>query len=233
MRTLLIRSHLWLATLTLAFTVAVARAASFSTNEYQITSGRYFACCGIAGPVNQQLPDAEQSSVRLVIHHDSQRARMFILGTDRSVAQEFEDGRVAAGYIEFGMPVPAGQPGGFTSLHYIVSNNAAGLRINGVREEPMIGADIFTHFSHSNVVATPLHLDPPPLAIHVSEVQICWPSVLDQKYLVQYFPAPTDSGWAPLGPPVTGNGTTNCVSDTVTPGQKRRLYRVLVVPASE
>ena len=221
-----------LAILSVATMPAGAAQSGITTNEYQINSGRYVACCGIAGPIVQQLPNSEQASVRLIIDHGSQSAQMLILGLDTSVAHELKGGRVQAGYIEFGMPGFPGLPphGGGSVLHYIVSNTAAGLRFNGRIEEPTIGADMFSSFTHSNVVATPIHIDPPPLTIRVSEVKICWPSIQDQNYLVEYFPAATGSGWAPLGPPVTGNGTTNCVSDSVTPGEVRRLYRVLVAP---
>jgi len=42
-----------------------------TTGLYQIVSGSYIECCGIAGPVDSSLPNAEQAFVELTV--DRQR----------------------------------------------------------------------------------------------------------------------------------------------------------------
>jgi len=60
-------------------------------------------------------------------------------------------------------------------------------------------------------------------------VEICWPSVTDQVYVVQYAPVVDTNRWTDLGVPVSGNGTTNCMFDS-TRGGSERFYRVLKIP---
>ncbi len=60
-------------------------------------------------------------------------------------------------------------------------------------------------------------------------VEICWPSVTNEVYVVQYAPAVEANRWTDLGLPARGNGTTNCVFDS-TRGRSERFYRVLKIP---
>ncbi len=222
----------WLAAVLCFATPLVHAQTGTTTNHFQITSGEYFVCCGIAGPLTFQLPFAQQTYVTLVIDHDQLRASMDILWEDfETVDRHLEDGRVAEGYIEFGLPGPRPTPGsGKTSIHYIVSNTAAGIRFDGAISEPQTGADIPNYFTHSNVVAIPFTPVPPPVAsIRVSEVEVCWPSIFDRRYRVE-FRSTLTGNWTALGDPVTGNGSTNCITDKVSPGEPRRFYRVVNAP---
>lgn len=226
------RSLLWraLAPAIALFVTLVHGQAATTSNLFHITAGRYTSCCGIAGPFTQELPDVEQSFVSLVIDSNQLSATMTILRDDQqTVFRTFENGRVFADYIEFGSPVPPVPPSEATQLHYIVSNDAAGLRFDGVIEEPMSGADIPNYFTHTNVTAVPVAL-PPQATIRVSEVEICWPGELNHHYQLEYRSAFTTNTWVPLGAPVTGNGGTNCVHDPLPPGEPRRFYRVTNAP---
>ena len=60
-------------------------------------------------------------------------------------------------------------------------------------------------------------------------VEICWPSVTNEVYVVQYAPAVETNRWTDLGLPARGNGTTNCTFDS-TRGRSERFYRVLKIP---
>jgi hypothetical protein len=52
----------------LFFTSLAALAQEFpASGLYQIVSGRYVACCGIAGPISQVLPNDRQRFVRLEV----------------------------------------------------------------------------------------------------------------------------------------------------------------------
>src|SRR5712692_8458863 len=152
--------------LVLSFRSAPAQGAP-TNGLYQIVSGRYTACCGIAGPFIYPLPDSSQTFVQLTIDPRSHLAQMTILGQDaRTVfrispigfssgfAFSFSNGIVFPDRIEFRGPfLPPGpdQP----SFSYTLSNSADALRIGGTLTLPCLGcADIPTEFEHTNVVAT-------------------------------------------------------------------------------
>ena len=224
------KNSAWLAVASLFYlTTAPTHAQSGpATNFFQITSGRYTECCGIAGPLTHNLPDANQAFVILAIDPAQLSARMTILRDDmQTVFQTLDNGRVQADRIEFGAPGPSPEPGGPRLFHYIVTNTAAGLRFNGALVEPQMGADIPNAFTHTNIVAIPLS---PASTIRVSEVEVCWPSILNQDYQLQYRSALTSNTWINLGIPVTGNGSNDCVADKVPPGEPRRFYRVVNSP---
>src|SRR5574341_316143 len=49
---------------------------------YQIVSGRYVACCGIAGPFSSSLPDAGNAFIELTVDSGNNLAQMRFLGQD-------------------------------------------------------------------------------------------------------------------------------------------------------
>jgi hypothetical protein len=161
--------------LVLVLSVRLAPAQGGPTNGlYQIVSGRYTECCGIAGPFIYPLPDSSQAFVQLTIDPQSNLAQMTILGQDaRTVFRvptiglssefnfSFSDGIVFPDRIEFrGPSTPPGpdQP----SFSYTLSNSAGGLGISGTLTLPcLFCADVPTQFEHTNVAA--LLLPPAPV----------------------------------------------------------------------
>lgn len=151
--------------LVLCFRTAHAQPAS---GVYQIVSGRYTECCGIAGPFVYTLPNSSQALVDLRIDPQSRLARMTILGQDGQTVfrippltprtgftYSLSNGMVYPDRIEFGeIPFPApGQP----PLRYTVSNDVGGLRFSGWLHLGCLPcADIQTQFKHTNVVAISL-----------------------------------------------------------------------------
>jgi hypothetical protein len=139
---------------------------------YQITSGNYSACCGIAGSdFGYPLPSENQSFVRLTFDAQRNFGTLTILGADAqtvfrtipcpssgAINFSFDHGLVLSNSIVF--HVDPGPPPYGTYWNYTVSNSAGGLRMDG-----MLGTlqsmctDVPTRFSQSNVVAV---LVPPP-----------------------------------------------------------------------
>ena len=131
---------------------------------YQVVSGRYTACCGIAGPFTYALPNENQGFVELTVDAPRNLAQMRFLGKDGQTVlhiihsgseseftYSFSNGMVFMDRIQFGMLLPLP---GQASYSYTVSNSADALRINGVVNIPCDGcADIPTQFRHTNVVA--------------------------------------------------------------------------------
>jgi hypothetical protein len=70
----------------------------------------------------------------------------------------------------------------------------------------------------------------PKLSIRVSEVELCWPTVTNVFYQVQYRTGASSGSWSNLGAQVPGTGSTLCLKDPVPAGSPQRFYRVLTTP---
>jgi hypothetical protein len=70
----------------------------------------------------------------------------------------------------------------------------------------------------------------PPMGIRVSQVEMCWNSLTNQTYQVQYCSTLTTNVWTDLGSPISGDGGTKCATDQVLSSQPQRFYRVVLVP---
>jgi hypothetical protein len=64
-------------------------------------------------------------------------------------------------------------------------------------------------------------------SIRVSEVEICWPSVTNTLYRVEYRSEVTGPEWLPLYTDLPGTGERMCVTDRPPPNQPQRYYRVI------
>lgn len=70
------------------------------------------------------------------------------------------------------------------------------------------------------------------VSVRVSHVEICWNSLADTSYQVEYRSELTSNTWNPLGPVVVGNGSTNCVIDAVISGEPAKYYRIQGFPTN-
>jgi hypothetical protein len=203
---------------------------------YQITSGKFTACCGLLGPISVSLPEPQQTFVRLNLE-PSGRVSMTFLGSDRTPFSVFACTTDAVVFTLEGFASPnssniifhadPGPPPLRKSFSYIVDIAGDTLRINGqLGFVTPFCADVPSQFNHSNVVAQSM----PTATVRVSDVEVCWNSRSNRNYQVQYRSALASNGWINLGAVQAGNGTTNCITDKVVPGEPRRFYRVEVVP---
>lgn len=206
---------------------------------YQIVSGRYIACCGIAGPFIAPLPDARNAFIELTVDLKNNLAQMKVLGQDMHTvlrilpescrsefAYVFTNGIIFPDHIEFGEPLLPPVPDR-PLFSFVISNSMDTLSINGAVIAPCPGsADLPVEFQHTNVVAVLM----PIATLRVSEVEVCWNTASNRTYQVQYRSTWTTNAWADLGPPVAGNGSTNCITDKVPLGQSQRYYRMLTLP---
>jgi hypothetical protein len=137
---------------------------SFSPGYYEISSGEYSECCGIAGAIRTSLPNDSQRFVRLTRDSQSPGATMTILGADmqtvfstrplcpppESIPFSFTGGLLFPDRIIFHVdPGPNG-----LYWNYTVSNAPTSLTLYGRvgLARPSCAGD-FTEFSHTNVVA--------------------------------------------------------------------------------
>ena len=85
---------------------------------------------------------------------------------------------------------------------------------------------------HLQYSFTPTLTNCPKLSIRRSQnpqsqqVDICWPSTGGANYQLLYASELTTNNWINLGAAVSGNGTTNCITDSYANGQPRRFYRL-------
>jgi hypothetical protein len=92
-------------------------------------------------------------------------------------------------------------------------------------------------FNDTSTVGSGTHLDnvvlqrlPLSTTLRVSEVEICWETVTNKAYQIQYRSTLTSDQWLNLQPPISGNGTALCVKDSVPAEQPQRFYRVMTMP---
>lgn len=76
---------------------------------------------------------------------------------------------------------------------------------------------------------TQLTFEPPPqVTIRPSEVEVCWNSISNLTYQVQYRSDLTTNLWTSLVDCIRSTNSTSCVVDLIVVGQPQRFYRVLL-----
>jgi len=79
------------------------------------------------------------------------------------------------------------------------------------------------------VQVTQFLFEPPPLlTIRASQVELCWNSISNLTYQVQYRSDLTTNVWTSLVDCVRSTGSTSCISDPIVVGQPQRFYRVVL-----
>jgi hypothetical protein len=154
--------------LNLVSTHFAAAQSGFTSGLYEIVSGTYMECCGIAGENRFPLPNDLQGFVRLTLDPQSNLAGMTVLdrhlhsvfsvtpcpGTGEPIYFTFNYGFIAGNSIIF--HVDPGPPPYSTYWNYSVSNNSP----DTVSVDGLLGtakqncADAPTQFSFTNLVAT-------------------------------------------------------------------------------
>jgi hypothetical protein len=68
------------------------------------------------------------------------------------------------------------------------------------------------------------------LSIRVSQVELCWDTVTNVGYQLQYRSSLTTNVWLPFGGAVVGGGSRFCTNDVVAPGEPQKYYQLLITP---
>jgi hypothetical protein len=217
-----------------------------ATGLYQIISGTYGECCGIAGEFRSSLPNENQSFVRLTVEPQSGIATMAFLRADGQTI--FSVVPCAPGDpINFNLVygfffsnsivfhVDPGPPPYAVFWNYSVSHSTDSLRINGtLGTAQQFCADVPTQFGHSNVVAV---LVPGP-TLRITEFSKDGPLLFIQGNTgwTNVIEASADSvAWSPI--------STNLMPNTLCPicpyilfrdagstNLARRFYRCFEIP---
>jgi hypothetical protein len=103
------------------------------------------------------------------------------------------------------------------------SMTIARLRVYDEALSPDTGADSIQAHYLSEVAA----FNPPRAIIRVSEVEICWDTISNLTYQLQYRSSLTTDAWTTLGTNCyLGDGGARCIHETVPMGE-RRFYRIV------
>lgn len=105
------------------------------------------------------------------------------------------------------------------ATNFMATSNATTVRFSGT------GVAGNAHID--NVILERLPL---ALAIRVAEVEVCWETVTNKGYQVQYRSELTTNAWASLGAVRQGTGTGDCIRDSSPLGEPQRFYRVITDP---
>ena len=80
-----------------------------------------------------------------------------------------------------------------------------------------------------NTHVTQFTFEPPPLVtIRASQVEVCWNSISNLTYQVQYRSDLTTNVWTSLVDCIRSTNSTSCVYDPIVVGQPQRFYRVVL-----
>jgi hypothetical protein len=229
----------------LALSIVGRAQTAMKPGYYEISSGQYVECCGIAGEFSSALPNDSQSFIKLTLPPDSATASMAILAKDmqtvfavtyicvqsQTAPFDFNGGLVFPDHIIF--HVDPG-PGGLY-WNYTLSNSPPRITLDGVLAFATSQcADTLSRFSHTNVVAVWV----PPPNIEVKEYATDGPVLFIQgragwQTVVE---ASTDlRNWVEIDREVMP--ATFCpicpyieVHDTAGMGKSDRYYRCYQIP---
>jgi len=224
------------------------RAQSVPANGlYQIVSGTYNACCGIAGDIGYALPAQSQAFVNLTIHPETDLATITFLGQDEQTVFQavpcppaspihfsFDYGFVYSNQIFF--HVDPGPPPDQKFWSYTVSNFTNTLTIDGqVGVSQGSCADVPNRFGHSNVVA--VWVTNGPLVIDQVEhdgdsFRFHFSGEPPYDYTVEYSDSLAKTNWTPL---TTYRAKLQTIDITVTNSFTKvlgRFFRVLKQPCN-
>jgi hypothetical protein len=67
----------------------------------------------------------------------------------------------------------------------------------------------------------------PRLTIRTSQVELCWESVSNATYRVEWQSDSTQNSWTPLVNCIRSSGPITCIQDSLSPGASRRWYRAI------
>ena len=113
------------------------------------------------------------------------------------------------------------------------SATGSSIRFDSVTGDSTLG-EIINFSSSTGTTGSPITpkptqftFEPPPaVTIRASQVEVCWNSISNLAYQVQYRSDLTTNVWTSLVDCVRSTGSTSCIFDPVVVGQPQRFYRV-------
>lgn len=115
-----------------------------------------------------------------------------------------------------------------------IEGNGSAVTFDTVSGDPAIGrvgvgSSIATTGNMQPSHVTQLTFEPPPLVtIRASQVEVCWNSISNLTYQVQYRSDLTTNLWTSLVDCIRSTNSTSCIYDPIVVGQPQKFYRVAV-----
>jgi len=136
----------------------------------------------------------------------------------------------------FTTPFPYDPATGNLVLDIHFSANDGAIRFDAVSGNPLVNKIVNTGSSTaatgafgSSPEVIQFTFEPPPLvAIRASQVEVCWNSISNLTYQVQYRSDLTTNVWTSLVDCIRSTNSTTCIYDPIGLGQPQRFYQVLV-----
>ncbi|MBI2929543.1 MAG: hypothetical protein HYY24_28095 [Verrucomicrobia bacterium] len=116
----------------------------------------------------------------------------------------------------------------------IVESHGSSIGWDAVTGDPMvgnvyaIGSSTATAGQFGTVPVMQFTFEPAPVVtIRTSQVELCWASVSNATYRVEWQSDVTSNTWTPLVDCIRSTGPTTCIQDAVAQGAAFRFYRVV------
>jgi hypothetical protein len=124
---------------------------------------------------------------------------------------------------------------GNLALDLQIQASGSAVTFDTVSGDPAIGR-VFASTGSTATIGDPLYshptqftFEPPPLVtIRASQVEVCWNSISNLTYQVQYRSDLTTNVWTSLGGCIRSTNSTSCVYDPTVVGQPQRFYRAVL-----
>jgi hypothetical protein len=111
--------------------------------------------------------------------------------------------------------------GGGTSIRWDAITGNPSVRLLYANGSATVG-------SFGNVAVTQFTFEPAPVVtICPSQVEVCWQSISNATYRVEWQSEVSGGIWTPLADCVRSTDVTTCIQDALTPGTPRKFYRVV------
>ena len=126
----------------------------------------------------------------------------------------------AAGNLVLDLQIEAN--GSAVTFDTVSGDPAIGRAFDGSSSTAATGILLYSH-------VTQFTFEPPPLVtIRASQAEVCWNSISNLTYQVQYRSDLTTNLWTSLGNCIRSTNSTSCVYDPIVVGQPQRFYRVVL-----
>ncbi len=190
-----------------------------------------------AGSISQTFPTITSETYRLCFDYGNYGPRLRFRNDDLRV--ELLSGSALLQAFDYRTPPPSPQPPRESCLStmewqprvcatFTAASVATTVKfLNPGNADGHAGCAGGVALDNISVVPTPIAQNP---SVRCSQVELCWESVSNKIYQVQYQSDLTTNFWIDLGTPIQGNGTTSCTVDAVAPGQPQKFYRIVRLP---
>jgi hypothetical protein len=202
---------------------------SYDTAIVTLTASAVAKVCDVAGQVSYLVVDRNN---RILAYNPATLWTALYSSNGDLINAQFIQGWAAA----------VGKGGFWEEDVYAVDNSGALLRVDLAGQSRIVGWGFSNSYSmtfgddgslyvaafDTNQILKITPDDGPRMTIRVSEVEVCWTSITNATYRVEYRSDLTTNIWTPLTHCVPSGGSETCITDKILRGEPQRYYRTVV-----